>query len=163
MRHAERSGVAHWRKWVHVTVGPTRACVGNVRIRVAVAVSWQRHCARGPLGLMDGEQASTRAGSGPWTVGMTNRRKMPARHVVVDGSNIATEGSSLPTLKQLDEAVREFLIENPDDIVTVVVDATFGHRIPAGGAASGSKQAESEADDRQPAGGSDRAGATPFC
>jgi hypothetical protein len=55
---------------------------------------------------------------------------MPARHVVVDGSNIATEGSSLPTLKQLDEAVREFLTENPDDIVTVVVDATFGHRIP---------------------------------
>ena len=55
---------------------------------------------------------------------------MQARHVVVDGSNIATEGSSLPTLKQLDEAVREFLIENPDDVVTVVVDATFGHRIP---------------------------------
>ena len=54
---------------------------------------------------------------------------MPARHVVVDGSNIATEGSSLPSLKQLDEAVREFLIENPDDIVTVVVDASFGHRI----------------------------------
>ena len=56
---------------------------------------------------------------------------MPARHVVVDGSNIATEGSSLPTLKQLDEAVREFLAENPDDVVTVVVDATFGHRIPS--------------------------------
>ena len=56
---------------------------------------------------------------------------MPARHVVVDGSNIATEGNSLPSLKQLDEAVREFLTENPDDVVTVVVDATFGHRIPA--------------------------------
>ncbi len=55
---------------------------------------------------------------------------MPARHVVVDGSNMATEGSSLPSLKQLDEAVREYLMENPDDIVTVVVDATFGHRIP---------------------------------
>ena len=56
---------------------------------------------------------------------------MPAaRHVVVDGSNIATEGNSLPSLKQLDEAVREFLRENPDDLVTVVVDATFGHRIP---------------------------------
>ncbi len=54
---------------------------------------------------------------------------MPARHVVVDGSNIATEGRSLPSLKQLDEAVREYLIENPDDVVTVVVDATFGHRI----------------------------------
>jgi|GEM_PF-141150 len=56
---------------------------------------------------------------------------MPARHVVVDGSNIATEGNSLPSLKQLDEAVREYLRENPDDTVTVVVDATFGHRIPA--------------------------------
>ncbi|MGC8627402.1 MAG: NYN domain-containing protein [Acidimicrobiales bacterium] len=54
---------------------------------------------------------------------------MPARHVVVDGSNIATEGGSLPSLRQLDEAVREFLAENPADVVTVVVDASFGHRI----------------------------------
>jgi Zc3h12a-like Ribonuclease NYN domain/S1 RNA binding domain len=54
---------------------------------------------------------------------------MSPRHVVVDGSNIATEGRSLPSLRQLDEAVREFLTENPDDIVTVVVDASFGHRI----------------------------------
>jgi hypothetical protein len=55
---------------------------------------------------------------------------MASRHVIVDGSNIATEGNSFPTLRQLDEAVREFMSENPDDIVTVVVDATFGHRIP---------------------------------
>ncbi|MHB1536774.1 MAG: NYN domain-containing protein, partial [Acidimicrobiales bacterium] len=54
---------------------------------------------------------------------------MPIRHVVVDGSNIATEGRSLPSLPQLDQAVREFLAENPDDNVTVVVDASFGHRI----------------------------------
>ena len=54
---------------------------------------------------------------------------MPARHVVVDGSNIATEGRSSPSLAQLDEAVREFLKEYPDSNVTVVVDATFGHRI----------------------------------
>jgi hypothetical protein len=54
---------------------------------------------------------------------------MSARHVVVDGSNIATEGRSVPSLKQLDEAVREFLAENPEDTVTVVVDASFGHRI----------------------------------
>src|SRR6202451_1180013 len=54
---------------------------------------------------------------------------MTARHVVVDGSNIATEGRSLPSLTQLDQAVREFLAENPDDIVTVVVDASFAHRI----------------------------------
>jgi hypothetical protein len=48
---------------------------------------------------------------------------------VVDGSNIATEGRSLPSLAQLDQAVREFLAENPNDLVTVVVDASFGHRI----------------------------------
>lgn len=35
----------------------------------------------------------------------------------------------MPSLAQLDQAVREFLLENPDDIVTVVVDASFGHRI----------------------------------
>ncbi len=54
---------------------------------------------------------------------------MPARHVIVDGSNLATEGRSLPSLAQLDQAVREFLAENPGDSVTVVVDASFGHRI----------------------------------
>src|SRR5438309_10569404 len=54
---------------------------------------------------------------------------MAPRHVVVDGSNIATEGRSLPSLAQLDAAVREFLDENPGVTITVVVDATFGHRI----------------------------------
>jgi hypothetical protein len=54
---------------------------------------------------------------------------MASRHVVVDGSNIATEGRSMPSLAQLDQAVREFMGENPDDVVTVVVDASFGHRI----------------------------------
>src|SRR6516165_1016316 len=54
---------------------------------------------------------------------------MPVRHVIVDGSNLATEGRSLPSLAQLDQAVREFLAENPDVQVTVVVDASFGHRI----------------------------------
>jgi hypothetical protein len=54
---------------------------------------------------------------------------MSPRHVVVDGSNIATEGRTLPSLAQLDQAVREYLAENPDDVVTVVVDASFGHRI----------------------------------
>ncbi|HMK97569.1 MAG TPA: S1 RNA-binding domain-containing protein, partial [Acidimicrobiales bacterium] len=54
---------------------------------------------------------------------------MPSRHVVVDGSNLATEGGSSPSLDQLDQAVKEFVRENPDDLVTVVVDATFGHRI----------------------------------
>jgi hypothetical protein len=50
-------------------------------------------------------------------------------HVVVDGSNIATESRSLPSLKQLNEAVLEFMAEHPDADITVVVDASFGHRI----------------------------------
>ena len=54
---------------------------------------------------------------------------MPPRRVVVDGSNIATEGRSTPSLAQLDEAVRAWLEEHPDDEITVVVDATFAHRI----------------------------------
>ena len=49
--------------------------------------------------------------------------------MVVDGSNIATEGRTAPSLEQLDEAVTAFLAEHPDSEVTVVVDATFGHRI----------------------------------
>ena len=56
---------------------------------------------------------------------------MARNHVVVDGSNIATEGRSLPSLKQLDEAVQAFLSERPHEICTVVVDATFEHRIDA--------------------------------
>ncbi|QGG94800.1 histone H1-like repetitive region-containing protein [Actinomarinicola tropica] len=56
---------------------------------------------------------------------------MSAHHVVVDGSNIATEGRTAPSLQQLDDAVRAFLAQHPHDVVTVVVDATFGHRIDA--------------------------------
>jgi len=50
-------------------------------------------------------------------------------HVVVDGSNLATEGRTLPSLRQLIEGVLDFRGENPDAEVVVVVDATFGHRI----------------------------------
>jgi hypothetical protein len=50
-------------------------------------------------------------------------------HVVVDGSNLATEGRSTPSLKQLNEAVLAYMSEHPDALITVVVDATFGHRI----------------------------------
>ncbi len=50
-------------------------------------------------------------------------------HIVVDGSNIATEGRSMPSLQQLSEAVTAFMADYPDVPVTVVVDATFGHRI----------------------------------
>jgi hypothetical protein len=54
------------------------------------------------------------------------------RQIVVDGSNIATEGRTLPSLAQLDEAIRAFLEEyrgfTTSDVI-VVVDASFGHRI----------------------------------
>jgi hypothetical protein len=49
--------------------------------------------------------------------------------VVVDGSNIATEGRSSPSLAQLNDAVLSFRDEHPESAITVVVDATFGHRI----------------------------------
>jgi hypothetical protein len=51
------------------------------------------------------------------------------QHVIVDGSNIATEGRDLPSLAQLDEAVQAFIREYEPEIVTVVVDATFPNRI----------------------------------
>lgn len=53
------------------------------------------------------------------------------KHVVVDGSNIATEGRPMPSLAQLHEAVLAFIAEHPDSLITVVVDSTFGHRIDA--------------------------------
>jgi hypothetical protein len=56
---------------------------------------------------------------------MTPKRKV----VVVDGSNIATEGRSIPSLVQLDEATRAFQDEEPAAEIIVVVDATFEHRI----------------------------------
>ncbi len=64
---------------------------------------------------------------------VTTKAKIGARsipnHVVVDGSNLATEGRSAPSLKQLNEAVLAFMHEFPKTQVTVVVDASFGHRI----------------------------------
>jgi Zc3h12a-like Ribonuclease NYN domain len=56
----------------------------------------------------------------------------PNRQIVVDGSNLATEGRSLPSLAQLEEAIQAFLEEFPgfrNADVIVVVDASFGHRI----------------------------------
>ncbi|CAM8650736.1 PIN_PRORP-Zc3h12a-like domain containing protein [Acidimicrobiia bacterium] len=50
-------------------------------------------------------------------------------HVVVDGSNLATEGRTTPSLRQLDEAVKAFLAEHPVENLIVVVDATFPNRI----------------------------------
>jgi hypothetical protein len=54
---------------------------------------------------------------------------MPMKHVVIDGSNMATEGREAPSLAQLDEAVRAFIDEYQPEVVTVVVDATFPNRI----------------------------------
>ena len=51
------------------------------------------------------------------------------QHVIVDGSNLATEGRAMPSLQQLNDAVMAFIAEHPDALITVVVDATFGHRI----------------------------------
>jgi hypothetical protein len=48
---------------------------------------------------------------------------------VVDGSNLATEGRTFPSLAQLDEAVRTYAEEDPGSQITVVVDASFEHRI----------------------------------
>jgi hypothetical protein len=50
---------------------------------------------------------------------------------VVDGSNLATEGRTVPSLTQLDEAVRSFMEENPHTEIIVVVDASFEHRVAA--------------------------------
>lgn len=52
--------------------------------------------------------------------------------VVVDGSNLATEGRTIPSLVQLDDAVRAFLAEYDHADVIVVVDASFEHRVAAG-------------------------------
>ncbi|MGH9133750.1 MAG: NYN domain-containing protein, partial [Ilumatobacteraceae bacterium] len=60
---------------------------------------------------------------------MTTKAANP-QHVVVDGSNIATEGRSMPSLAQLNDAVNSYIADHPGTRVTVVVDATFGHRIP---------------------------------
>ncbi|MGH9091383.1 MAG: NYN domain-containing protein [Acidimicrobiales bacterium] len=53
-------------------------------------------------------------------------------HVVVDGSNLATEGRTSPSLAQLDEAVRAYAQEDPRAEIVVVVDASFEHRIDPG-------------------------------
>jgi hypothetical protein len=56
----------------------------------------------------------------------------PFSHVVVDGSNLATEGRTEPSLKQLNEAVLAFMKEFPGTKVTVVVDALLAIELIAG-------------------------------
>lgn len=58
--------------------------------------------------------------------------KTVRQRVVVDGSNFATEGRVIPSLVQLDEAVRAFLDENPGAEMIVVADASFAHRVALG-------------------------------
>lgn len=50
--------------------------------------------------------------------------------VVIDGSNLATEGRSEPSLSQLRDMLRAYKKESPNTNLVVVVDATFEHRIP---------------------------------
>ena len=64
-----------------------------------------------------------------WAARCRQTKSNSTNVVVVDGSNIATEGRSMPSLSQLNDAVMAFREEFPDAVVTVVVDATFGHRI----------------------------------
>ena len=52
-----------------------------------------------------------------------------AAHVVIDGSNIATEGRARPSLRQLKDAVAALSEEQPNASMIIVADATFGHRI----------------------------------
>ena len=55
--------------------------------------------------------------------------KSSTLRVVVDGSNLATEGRTVPSLVQLDDAVQAFMGEHPGADIIVVVDASFEHRV----------------------------------
>ncbi len=68
---------------------------------------------------------------------------MPKGHAVIDGSNLATEGRKEPSLAQLDEAVRAIDAEYDFANITVIVDATFEHRV----AKSETKAARAAIDD----------------
>jgi len=59
----------------------------------------------------------------------THAKAGAPHHVVVDGSNLATEGRATPSFSVLHEAVAAFRAENPDAMVTIVVDGLFAHRI----------------------------------
>lgn len=63
---------------------------------------------------------------------MTPARSRGKMRVVVDGSNIATEGRSEPSLAQLREAVDALVAEHPGAEVLVVVDASLEHKLSTG-------------------------------
>jgi Zc3h12a-like Ribonuclease NYN domain len=69
--------------------------------------------------------------------------EMSKGHAVIDGSNLATEGRKEPSLAQLDEAVRAIDAEYDFANITVIVDATFEHRV----AKSETKAARAAIDD----------------
>src|SRR5579859_4168945 len=113
-------------------VVPWRHCLAGAPSRgpiAALRVFAHRCSSRDPLSPLSVTRRSRQDPHRAQSPMLDSYLEMAPRHVVVDGSNIATEGRSMPSLAQLDQAVREFLVENPDDIVTVVVDASFGHRI----------------------------------
>jgi len=96
---------------------------------------------------------------GRWLTGVLyGTRSAAAVRIVVDGSNIRHRRSHLPSLAQLDEAIRTFLEEyrgsSPPD-VTVVVDASFGHRIDPSELASFEQASGARRDDHPPAGAVD--------
>jgi len=63
---------------------------------------------------------------------MPTTPKLPInKRVIVDGSNLATEGRNLTSFAQLKEALKDFKAEFSGKELTVVVDATFEHRIDA--------------------------------
>ncbi len=66
-------------------------------------------------------------------------------HAVIDGSNLATEGRKEPSLAQLREAVAAIRDEYGFTHVTVIVDATFEHRV----AKSETKAARTAIDDNE--------------
>jgi Translation initiation factor IF-2, N-terminal region/Zc3h12a-like Ribonuclease NYN domain len=68
-----------------------------------------------------------------------------SNHVIVDGSNLATEGRTLPSLSQLEDAVAAYRDEHPNAELVVVVDATFEHRVESKKERDRFKQLEVEA------------------
>ena len=65
-------------------------------------------------------------------------------HVVVDGSNIATEGRTTPEpATSSTRRCTAFLAEHPVETLTVVVDATFPNRIDRLRASTSSKRPSS--------------------
>lgn len=71
-------------------------------------------------------------GQWPGSTCLTVRVMTTPHYVIVDGSNLATEGRMVPSLAQLEAAVQAYRDEDPAATIIVVVDATFGHRIDPG-------------------------------